>query len=46
VPETNNVVAAATTTPKLRDGVIVAAAIVPIREPGCTVFVHYNGPTD
>jgi quercetin dioxygenase-like cupin family protein len=47
VPETNNVVvAAATTTPKLQDGVIAAAEIAPIREPGCTVFVHYNGPTD
>jgi quercetin dioxygenase-like cupin family protein len=46
VPETNNVVAAATSTPKLQDGVIAAAEIEPIREPGCTVFVHYNGPTD
>ena len=46
VLETNNVVAAATTTPKLQDGVIAATEIVPIREPGCTVFVHYNGPTD
>ena len=47
VPETNNVVVdAATTTPKLQDGVIAAAEIAPLREPGCTVFVHYNGPTD
>jgi quercetin dioxygenase-like cupin family protein len=46
VPETNNVVAAATTTPKLQDGVIAATEIAPIREPGCTVYVHYNGPTD
>jgi quercetin dioxygenase-like cupin family protein len=46
VPETNNVVAAATTTPKLQDGVIAANEIAPILEPGCTVFVHYNGPTD
>jgi len=46
VPETNNVVAAATTTPKLQDGVIATAAIAPIHEPGCTVFVHYNGPTN
>jgi quercetin dioxygenase-like cupin family protein len=46
VPETNNVVAAATTTPKLQDGVIAATEIAPIREPGCTVLVHYNGPTD
>ena len=46
MPETNNVVAAATSTPKLQDGVIATAGIQPIREPGCTVFVHYNGPTD
>lgn len=46
MPENNNVVEAATTTPKLHDGVIAAAQIAPIREPGCTVFVHYNGPTD
>jgi quercetin dioxygenase-like cupin family protein len=47
VPETNNlVVAAATTTAKLQDGVIAATEITPVREPGCTVFVHYNGPTD
>ncbi|MEI9974168.1 MAG: glutamate racemase [Ignavibacteriota bacterium] len=37
-------VAAATTTPKLQDGVVATAEITPIREPGCTVFVHYNGP--
>jgi hypothetical protein len=39
VPETNNVVAAATTTPKLQDGVIALAEIAPIRERGCTVLV-------
>lgn len=47
VPETNNlVVAAATATEKLKDGVIAASDIVPIHEPGCAAFVHYNGPTD
>jgi quercetin dioxygenase-like cupin family protein len=50
VPETNTnlnlVVPAATVTPKLQDGVIATAGIEPIREPGCTVFIHYNGPTD
>jgi quercetin dioxygenase-like cupin family protein len=46
VPETNIVVAAATTTPKLQDGVIAATQIAPSHEAGCTVFVHYNGPTD
>ena len=47
MPETNNlVVAAATATEKLKDGVIAAIDIVPIHEPGCAAFVHYNGPTD
>ena len=47
MPETNNlVVTAATTTEKLQGGVIAITQIPPIREPGCTVQVHYNGPTD
>ena len=46
VPETNIVVAAATTTSKLQDGVIATTQIAPTHEAGCTVFVHYNGPTD
>jgi mannose-6-phosphate isomerase-like protein (cupin superfamily) len=31
---------------KLRDGVRSIDRIVPEQHPGCTVFVHYNGPTD
>jgi mannose-6-phosphate isomerase-like protein (cupin superfamily) len=47
VPETNNlVVAAATTTPKLPDGVIAVAGLPPMRQEGCAAYVHYNGPTD
>ena len=46
VPETNNVVAASTTTDRLQDGVIATSEITPTLEGGCTVFVHYNGPTD
>ena len=31
---------------KLPDGVRSIADIAPEKFPGCTVFVHYNGPTD
>ena len=40
------VVDAATDTGKLRGGVIAAAEIVPLQDPGCEVRIHYNGPTD
>jgi quercetin dioxygenase-like cupin family protein len=46
VPEANNVVGAATTTPKLRDGVIGLSETEPFKAEGSTVYVHYNGPTD
>jgi mannose-6-phosphate isomerase-like protein (cupin superfamily) len=47
VPEpTNLVVDAATTTDKLQGGVIAAAEITPVQDPGCSVLIHYNGPTD
>ena len=44
--ETKNVVAAATSNAKLQDGVILASDITPTHEGGCTVLVHFNGPTD
>jgi mannose-6-phosphate isomerase-like protein (cupin superfamily) len=31
---------------KLPDGVRTVEQIAPEKYPGCTVFVHYNGPTD
>jgi mannose-6-phosphate isomerase-like protein (cupin superfamily) len=31
---------------KLTDGVRTIEQIAPEHYPGCTVFVHYNGPTD
>ena len=37
---------AATTAPKLKDGVITLDAVEAETPPGCRVFVHYNGPTD
>ena len=33
-------------TSKLPDGVRSIEQLAPERYPGCTVFVHYNGPTD
>jgi mannose-6-phosphate isomerase-like protein (cupin superfamily) len=39
-------VTVATTSPKLSEGVRDLAAIAPEIQPGCRVFVHYNGPTD
>jgi len=46
--ETNaNVVSAATVGAKLPDGVVAIESLTP-SDPvaGCTVFTHYNGPTD
>ena len=42
-----NVVSAATTAAKLPDGVVAIEALTP-SDPaaGCTVFTHYNGPTE
>jgi hypothetical protein len=39
-------VTVATIGPKLSDGVRDLAAIAPEMQPGCRVFLHYNGPTD
>jgi mannose-6-phosphate isomerase-like protein (cupin superfamily) len=45
--ETNtNVVSVEPTASKLPDGVLDIAAIAPVSQNGCTVFTHYNGPTD
>ncbi|MEP7001667.1 MAG: cupin domain-containing protein [bacterium] len=35
-----------TRAPKLPDGVRTIDQVTPEQFPGCTVFVHYNGPTD
>jgi mannose-6-phosphate isomerase-like protein (cupin superfamily) len=43
---TNGKVDAATAAPKLQDGVAVLGAVTAETQPGCRVFVHYNGPTD
>jgi mannose-6-phosphate isomerase-like protein (cupin superfamily) len=43
---TDTVVSVATTADQLRDGVLDIAALSPDIQPGCRVFVHYNGPTD
>ena len=43
---TDTAVSVATTAAKLRDGVLDIAAVSPDIQPGCRVFVHYNGPTD
>jgi|SRR5215471_1017294 len=42
----NAKVDAATSAPKLVDGVMTLRAVAPEAHPGCNVFVHYNGPTD
>ena len=44
--ETKNVVAADAHNQKLPDGVIGLDGAPPTVEGGCTVHVHYNGPTD
>jgi mannose-6-phosphate isomerase-like protein (cupin superfamily) len=41
-----SVVTVETTAAKLPDGVLDLAALTPESQNGCTVFVHYNGPTD
>ncbi len=43
---TDTKVDASTTAAKLRDGVTTLAAVPADAQPGCRVFVHYNGPTD
>lgn len=36
-----------TTAPKLADGVVLLQELAGVGEaPGCTAYVHYNGPTD
>jgi mannose-6-phosphate isomerase-like protein (cupin superfamily) len=42
----NAAVATETNAPRLPEGVIGVDALRPEAFPGCTVFVHYNGPTD
>ena len=37
---------AETTAAKLADGVALLGAVPEQSQPGCRVFVHYNGPTD
>jgi mannose-6-phosphate isomerase-like protein (cupin superfamily) len=39
-------VSVASAVDKLPDGVLDLAALTPIIQPGCRMFVHYNGPTD
>jgi len=43
---TNGKVDAETSAPKLADGVTTLGAVAVETQPGCRVFVHYNGPTD
>jgi mannose-6-phosphate isomerase-like protein (cupin superfamily) len=43
---TNGKVDAATAAPGLPDGVVTVGSVAPETQPGCRVFVHYNGPTD
>ena len=42
----NIVVSVETKSPKLPDGVLGVDDLNADPQPGCTVFVHYNGPTD
>jgi mannose-6-phosphate isomerase-like protein (cupin superfamily) len=42
----DSVVYVETGAPKLPEGVLDIAAIAPDSQNGCTVFSHYNGPTD
>ena len=42
----DTVVHAATSAAKLRDGVTTLREVAADAQPGCRVFVHYNGPTD
>ena len=43
---TSSVVSVDTTLPKLVDGVLNLASVTDDYQNGCSVFVHYNGPTD
>ena len=44
--QTDNVVSANAAAQKLPDGVRDLSSVEAIAQPGCRVFVHYNGPTD
>ena len=44
--EHDSTVANDTSATKLPDGVRRAESIAPTEYPGCTIYVHYNGPTD
>ena len=46
MPEKDNAVTVATTSAKLRDGVLDLTSVESANVEGCTVFTHYNGPTD
>ena len=46
MPEKDNAVTVATTSPKLRDGVLDLTNVASASIAGSQVFVHYNGPTD
>ncbi len=48
MPEGITHIETSTTAPRLPDGVVVRASLqaAPGDAPGCTVYVHYNGPTD
>jgi mannose-6-phosphate isomerase-like protein (cupin superfamily) len=46
MPETDNAVTVAITSPKLRDGVLDLTSVESANVEGCTVFIHYNGPTE
>jgi mannose-6-phosphate isomerase-like protein (cupin superfamily) len=45
-PSTDTAVTVATAADKLADGVRDLDILAPDVQPGCRVFVHYNGPTD
>jgi mannose-6-phosphate isomerase-like protein (cupin superfamily) len=44
--KTDTTVAVAAASPKLPDGVMTLRDVPADPQPGCRVFVHYNGPTD
>jgi len=46
MPERDNAVTVATTSPKLRDGVLNLTNVEGGSGEGCQVYTHYNGPTD
>ena len=43
---TDTTVPVAPAAARLRDGVVTFAEVAPEAQPGCRVFIHYNGPTD